>query len=145
MTLTVTLERQINARPETVFGFFTDQAKWLSWMGADGQFTFEPGGAFTTNVSGDNYAAGTFLEIDPYRRVVFTWGWERGGMADVPAGSSLVTIELTPEGQGTHLRLTHSGLPSAQACAAHEEGWRHYTDRLATRAAGGDPGPDSYM
>ncbi|MFI6003316.1 SRPBCC domain-containing protein [Streptomyces sp. NPDC051366] len=43
---TVTLERHIAARPETVFGFFTDREKWLSWMGADGVFSFEPGGSY---------------------------------------------------------------------------------------------------
>ncbi|MDT0466459.1 SRPBCC family protein [Streptomyces gibsoniae] len=145
MTSTVTVEKRINARPETVFGFFTDRDKWLSWMGADGTFSFEPGGAYVTNVTGDNHAAGAFVEISPYRRVVFTWGWTKGGMPDVPPGSSTVTVDLTPDGEGTRLRLTHSGLPTAEACAAHEEGWRHYTDRLATRAAGGDPGPDAWM
>ncbi|MEU7510703.1 hypothetical protein AB0B13_01650 [Streptomyces sp. NPDC042898] len=44
-TDSVTLGRHIAARPETVFGFFTDREKWLSWMGADGTFSFEPGGA----------------------------------------------------------------------------------------------------
>ncbi|MFI6360206.1 hypothetical protein ACIBJF_48520 [Streptomyces sp. NPDC050743] len=28
---------------------------------------------------------------------------------------------------------------------AHEEGWTHYTGRLAVAAAGGDPGPDPWM
>ena len=41
---TVTLERRIAALPETVFGFLTDREQWLSWMGADGSFSFEPGG-----------------------------------------------------------------------------------------------------
>jgi uncharacterized protein YndB with AHSA1/START domain len=145
MTSTVTLERRIAARPETVFGFFTDREKWLSWMGTDGQFAFEPGGAYRTLVAGDNHAAGSFVEIDPYRRVVFTWGWEKGGMADLPPGSTTVTIDLEPDGKGTLLRLTHSGLPTVEACKAHEEGWRHYTQRLAVGAAGGDPGPDVWM
>jgi hypothetical protein len=25
----------------------------------------------------------------------------------------------------------------------HRDGWNHYLDRLAVRAAGGDPGPDA--
>ncbi|WP_250405395.1 SRPBCC family protein [Streptomyces cellostaticus] len=141
----MTLERRIAARPQTVFSFFTDRDKWLSWMGADGSFTFEPGGAYTTNVTGDNQAAGTFVEIDPYRRVVFTWGWEHGGMPDVPPGSTTVTIDLEPDQDGTLLRLTHTGLPTPEACKAHEEGWQHYTQRLATRARGGDPGPDAWL
>jgi uncharacterized protein YndB with AHSA1/START domain len=140
----VTVERLIAARPETVFSFFTDRDKWLSWMGADGTFSFEPGGAYRTRVNGDNVAEGRFVEIDPPKRVVFTWGWAEGAMP-VPPGSTTVEITLEPVAEGTLLRLVHRGLPSLEACAAHKEGWTHYADRLATVAAGGDPGPDDWM
>ncbi|TDT97955.1 uncharacterized protein YndB with AHSA1/START domain [Streptomyces sp. 846.5] len=140
---TLTLERRIAARPETVFSFFTDRERWLSWMGKDGEFSFEPGGAFRTNVAADNHAAGSFVEIDPPKRVVFTWGWE-GGAMPVPPGSSTVEITLQPDGNGTLLRLVHSSLPT-QACAPHEAGWSHYLDRLTARAEGRDPGPDDWM
>ncbi|GAA0671957.1 SRPBCC family protein [Kitasatospora atroaurantiaca] len=139
----VTVERRIAARPETVFSFFTDRERWLSWMGKDGEFSFEPGGAYRTNVTGDNHAAGRFLELDPPKRVVFTWGWETGGMP-VPPGSTTVEITLHPDGEGTLLRLVHHDLP-AQARAPHEQGWAHYVERLAVRAEGGDPGPDHWM
>jgi uncharacterized protein YndB with AHSA1/START domain len=139
----VTVERRIAARPETVFSFFTDRDRWLSWMGVDGQFAFQPGGAYRTTVTGGNHATGRFLEIDPPRRVVFTWGWENPGMP-VPPGASTVEISLTPDGDGTLLRLVHTGLPP-QARAPHAEGWNHYLDRLVTRAEGGDPGPDRWM
>ncbi|MGP3948582.1 SRPBCC family protein [Streptomyces sp. 7N604] len=139
----VTVERRIAARPETVFSFFTDRDRWLSWMGADGEFTFEPGGPYRTHVTGDNHASGRFLEIDPPKRVVFTWGWEGGGMA-VPPGSTIVEINLEPDGDGTLLRLVHRDLPP-QARAPHAEGWNHYMDRLTVRAEGGDPGPDPWM
>jgi hypothetical protein len=43
---------------------------------------------------------------------------------------------------GTLLRMTHSGLPDAEACASHEQGWTHYLGRLAVATAGGDPGRD---
>jgi hypothetical protein len=39
--------------------------------------------------------------------------------------------------------MTHSGLPDAEACLSHEQGWAHYLGRLAVAAAGGDPGPDT--
>ncbi|WP_226962764.1 SRPBCC family protein [Streptomyces sp. C8S0] len=107
---TVTLERHIAARPETVFGFFTDREKWLSWMGADGTFSFEPGGAYRTRVTGENVAAGRFLTVDPPKRLVFTWGWEAGPMR-VPPGSTTVEITLEPTADGTLLRLVHTGLP----------------------------------
>ncbi|GAA3037780.1 SRPBCC family protein [Streptomyces glomeratus] len=140
----VTVERLIAARPETVFSFFTDRDRWLSWMGKDGEFAFEPGGAYRTTVTGENVAEGRFLEIDPPTRLVFTWGWAEGGMP-VPPGSTTVEITLEPVASGTLLRLVHRDLPSPEACAAHEEGWVHYVDRLTTVSAGGDPGPDDWM
>ena len=60
----------------------------------------------------------------------------------MPPGSSLIEIDLLEHEGGTLLRLTHSGLPDAELCAAHEQGWTHYLARLAVAAAGGDPGPD---
>ena len=140
---TVTLERWIAARPETVFSFFTDRERWLSWMGTDGTFSFEPGGDFRTNITGDNHAAGRFLEFDPPRRVVFTWGWESGGMPIAP-GSTTVEITLKPDGDGTLLQLAHRDLP-AEAVEPHTEGWTHYMDRLAARAEGADPGADVWQ
>ncbi|MCF3129455.1 SRPBCC family protein [Streptomyces olivochromogenes] len=143
---TATVERHIAARPETVFSFFTDREKWLSWMGADGEFSFEPGGAYRTRVNGANVAEGRFVEIDPPKRLVFTWGWAESEIGmPVPPGSSTVEITLEPVPGGTLLRLVHRDLPSPEACAAHEEGWTHYTDRLAVVAEGGDPGPDAWM
>ncbi|MGW2741541.1 SRPBCC family protein [Streptomyces sp. NPDC001450] len=61
----ITVERRIAARPETVFSFFTDRDEWLSWMGQDGEFSVEPGGAYRTRVTGEHVADGRFVEIDP--------------------------------------------------------------------------------
>jgi uncharacterized protein YndB with AHSA1/START domain len=60
----------------------------------------------------------------------------------VPPGSSLVEIDLIEQPNGTLLRLTHTGLPNAEQCAGHADGWTHYLGRLAAVAAGRDPGPD---
>ncbi|MFC5803366.1 SRPBCC family protein [Streptomyces formicae] len=141
---TVAVERRILAGPETVFGFLTDRGKWLSWMGHDGTFSFTPNGSYRMDVTRGAVAAGRFLLVDPPKRLAFTWGWAEGGPADVPEGSTTVEITLEPVEDGTLLRLVHSGLPSAGACAAHEECWAHYTRRLAVRAEGGDPGPDRW-
>jgi hypothetical protein len=59
-------------------------------------------------------------------------------------GSSTVEVLLAADGDGTHVRLIHSGLPSAESATKHGHGWRHYLDRLAVTAVGGDPGPDEF-
>jgi uncharacterized protein YndB with AHSA1/START domain len=138
----VVLERRIAARPETVFSFFTDRDKWLSWMGKDGEFAFAPGGAFRSNINADHIAVGEFVALDPYHRVVFTWGWLDDAMP-VPPGSSTVEVTLAPDGEGTLLTLIHRDLP-APTGAQHFEGWTHYVDRLVDRAEGRDPGPDPW-
>jgi hypothetical protein len=50
-------------------------------------------------------------------------------------------VTLTPEGDGTLVRLRHLDLPE-QAREMHGQGWELYLGRLGIAAAGGDPGPD---
>lgn len=137
----VTVRRTIKASPATVFSFFTDRDRWLSWQGITAEIDPRPGGVFRMNVRGDGWASGRFTVVDPPRRIAFTWGWE-GANSPVPPGSSVVDIVLEPYGpDGTHLTLTHTGLPPP-ALDVHEDGWNHYLNRLTTRAGGGDPGSD---
>jgi uncharacterized protein YndB with AHSA1/START domain len=137
----VVVERRINASPATVFSFFTDRDRWLSWQGIEAEIDPRPGGVFRMNVRGDAIAAGRFVTVEPYTRIVFTWGWEMAG-SPAPPGSSTVDVTLEPDGSGTRLRLTHTGLP-VDMFTSHHQGWTHYLKRLGIRAEGGDPGPDT--
>jgi uncharacterized protein YndB with AHSA1/START domain len=137
----VVVERRIAARPPTVFSFFTDRDRWLSWQGAEAEIDPRPGGLFRVNVRGDGWASGRFVTVDPHTTIAFTWGWEADG-SPVPPGSSTVRITLAPAGpDGTLLRLVHSGLPLPMV-DLHRLGWEHYLARLVVRAGGGDPGVD---
>ena len=140
--LTVTSEIRIEASPEAVFPFLTEPDKIVRWKGVEAELHAEPGGMYRVNVTGRADVLGEYVEIDPPRRVVFTWGWV--GDAQLPPGSSTVTIELIPDGAATLVRLTHSGLP-AGADASQREGWEHFLPRLAIAASGGDPGPDPWV
>jgi uncharacterized protein YndB with AHSA1/START domain len=132
----------IDALPPTVFSFFTDPAKMIEWHGVEADLDARPGGLYRVNITGGNVARGTFVEVSPYTRVVFTWGWE-GDDSTVPPGASTVEVTLTPDGGGTLVRLIHRDLPT-QAVTGHTQGWDHYLPRLAARATGRDPGPDSW-
>ena len=137
----LTVQRRIKARPVTVFSFFTDRDRWLSWQGVTAEIDARPGGVFRMNVRGDGWASGRFITVEPPRLIVFTWGWEGDG-SPVPPGSSTVEVRLEDDGEdGTRLTLVHRGLP-LPAIDMHRDGWNHYLDRLAIRAPGGDPGPD---
>ena len=141
-TFTVNSEIKIDAAPEAIFPYLTDPQKIARWKGVDATVEASPGGVYRVNVTGVKHAVGEYVEVDPPHRVVFTWGWE--GDEQLPPGSSMVTIELISDGEGTIVRLTHSGLPEG-ADAAQLQGWEHFLPRLAIVASGGDPGPDPWV
>jgi uncharacterized protein YndB with AHSA1/START domain len=139
---TLRREVQIAAPPATIFAFLTDPEKILRWMGTEAKVEPHLDGLYLVNVSGKNTAEGRFTEVIPVHRLAYSFGWQEDDK--MPPGSSLIEIDLIEQGGGTLLRMTHSGLPNAEVCAAHEQGWMHYLARLAVAAAGGDPGPDSH-
>ena len=107
----IEIERWIEARPETVFSYFTDPDRFLSWQGPDASIDPHPGGSFRITFGGDSgVAGGEFLEVESPRRLVFTWGWEGitgadQGLAALLGGPSVVEISLEPQRGGTLLRL----------------------------------------
>lgn len=146
-TETRAIERQIEiaARPETVWEFFVDPEKACRWMGTSAELDPQPGGIYRVEVLPGNVARGVFVELDPPRRLVYTWGWEEGAGSPLPAGSTTIEIDLVPEGDGTTVRFTHRDLPTEDAAERHAHGWGHYLGRLATVAGGGDPGRDPWL
>jgi uncharacterized protein YndB with AHSA1/START domain len=138
--LVVRRETHIAAPPAAVFALLTDPEQILRWMGTEAEVEPQPGGLYLVNVTGARLARGYFREVVPVHRLAYSFGWD--GSEEVPPGSSLIEIDLVDEPEGTLLRLTHSGLPNAEQCASHAEGWAHYINRLATVASGRNPGPD---
>lgn len=136
-------EVRIEARPETIFPFFTDPERMVRWMGASAEVDPRAGGIYRVNITGGRIASGEYVEVSPPHRVVFTWGWETDD-SPVRPGSSTVSVTLIPDGDHTIVRLVHSGLPSDESAGAHGTGWDHYLPRLAIAAAGGDAGTDPW-
>ena len=136
----VVVVERIAAPPDVVFDFLVDPAKMLRWMGTAVNIDPRPGGRFWLDATetGTDIASGTYLAVEPPTKVVFTWGWENN--AEVPPGSTTVTITLTPDGDDTVVELRHEGLPG-DAGKSHDEGWNYYLGRLVLTAAGQDPGP----
>jgi len=137
----IVCETTIAAPPETVFSFFTNPELYVRWMGARAQLDPRPGGTYAVDINTVARARGTFVEVVPYSRIVFTFGWE-GDDQSVPPGASTVEVTLTPVPDGTHVRLMHRGLLHIEARNQHHHGWLLYLSRLTTAAAGGDVGPD---
>ncbi|PZF81462.1 SRPBCC family protein, partial [Jiangella anatolica] len=99
-----------------------------------------PGGTLRVAMDGgpEPVMSGRFVELEPYERLVFTFGWEPApGVPDIPPGGSRVEITLTPDDGGTRVTLRHDGLP-ATLRGETIDGWRIVLGRLANEAAGGD-------
>lgn len=140
---TQSLQREIhvNAKPETVFSYLMDPLKLSRWMCLSGTWDPKPGATYRLQMSEEDVATGKFVEVQPPNRLVLTWGFE-GDDAITKPGSSTVEITLTPDGDGTLVRLVHRDLPSPESTANHSKGWEYLLGRLAVVAIGGDPGPN---
>jgi uncharacterized protein YndB with AHSA1/START domain len=137
---------EIAARPETVWAFLTEADKATRWMGEAALLDPRPGGEYRVTVIPGSTARGEFVEVDPPRRLVFTWGWEPSTVSPsvIAPGSTRVEIELEPVGETTILRFRHTGLPTEESAELHARGWDHYLERLRIAGAGGDPGTDPW-
>jgi uncharacterized protein YndB with AHSA1/START domain len=131
----------IDAPPEVVFGHLVTPDGLLEWMGQHAELEPTPGGAFVVDISGTPIR-GRYLEVDPPRRVVVSWGV--AGSDDFPPGSSRVEFTLTPTGRGTRLDLAHTQLPEAKRLG-YTTGWTRFLARLQSVATGADAGPDGWV
>ena len=117
---------------DEAFALITQPERLRRWQTVAARVDLRVGGEYRWTVTPGHNASGVFQEIEPGKRVVFTWGWEGGG--DLPPGASTVTITLEPQAEGTTLRLVHDGLTEEQA-ASHAMGWNHYLDRLVVETS----------
>lgn len=108
----IVVTRFLDASPERVFDAWLDQEHVGNWLFAtsDGQMQrveVDPqvGGEFViAEQRGDVLAEhfGRYVEIDRSRRLAFTFSAEPSD-----ENASLVTVEITPRGKGSDLRITH--------------------------------------
>jgi uncharacterized protein (TIGR03086 family) len=128
--------------PADTFALITEPDRLRRWMTIAARIELRAGGEYRWTVTPGHTAVGTVVDVDPGKRVVFSWGWEDGG--NPAPGASTVTVTLTPVDSGTEVRLVHDGLTDEQA-ARHAEGWNHYLDRLVAAGRHGDAGSDEWV
>jgi uncharacterized protein YndB with AHSA1/START domain len=132
--IALNLRRSYSAPPERVFRAFTDPGELQKWWGP-GEFSaphvevdLRVGGKFRIAMKppeGDVfYLGGEYREVDPPKKLVFTWQWEGD-----PA-VTLVTLELLEREGMTDLALTHERFPDQDQCDRHKEGWDATLEKL---------------
>lgn len=130
----------VAAEPEQVFEYFVRPEMIVRWMGDYAVLDPRPGGEFTLDINGVP-VRGRYLELDPPRRLLISWG--HAGSDRLPPGASTVEITLTEEEGGTTVRIAHHDLPEPEE-RQHAVGWPHFLERLVIAGAGGDAGPDPW-
>jgi uncharacterized protein YndB with AHSA1/START domain len=122
----------IRARPETVFRFFTDSARWASWWGAGSTIDAKPGGKVYIRHPNGIESSGEVLQVEPPGWIAFTYGFASGN--PIPPGSSRVTIRLEPDNGGTRLHLVHEFAEPGPR-DGHVQGWRFQLALFANAVA----------
>jgi uncharacterized protein YndB with AHSA1/START domain len=133
----LTLSRHYPVGPEKVWRAWTDPEAVKKWWGpgpgepvAAAELDVRLGGKFRIVFGGPNgkehECAGTYKEVVPNRRLVFTWSWPR----TTPERISIVTIVFKAAGGGTDLVFTHEQLFDEKVRDDHKRGWSSSLDKL---------------
>lgn len=131
---TVTHKLRIRATRETVWRYWTDPQRICEWWGVAAELQPEPGGSCIVDLGGGAVMRGEYVELEPFERLVFTFGWDPHPEGpDVPPGSSTVEVTLADDDGETILTLRHTDLPAGEV-HRHDEGWAHFLPLLVTSA-----------
>ena len=141
--LTLRMERAFEAPVEAVFDAWTSEEVMRRWWHANREWE-TPEATVDLRVGGEvrvvmrdpetgrEYGGGgTYTEIEPPRRLAFTWIWD-----DDPK-RTLISIDFEEADGVTTVRFTHSGLWDEELVASHEGGWGGAFDNLGRELEGG--------
>ena len=132
---------EIAAEQDHVFDHFVQPEKLVRWMGDRARLEARDGGVFAVDINGV-IIRGHFVRIERPRLIEIAWG--EAGNEEMPPGATRLVVRFTPRAGGTLVELEHQGL-SATENQKHALGWPHFIERLATAAAGAEPGPDPWQ
>jgi uncharacterized protein YndB with AHSA1/START domain len=133
---TLRIERTFRAPAQKVFDAWTSEEVMRRWWHAERDWEtpeavvdLRVGGAVRVVMrnpsTGAEYGGGgRYTEIDPPRRLAFTWLW------DDNATRTLIELDFEEHDGVTTVRFTHSDLWDEEAVRSHEDGWSKCFENL---------------
>ncbi len=135
--LELRMEREFAAPPERVFSAWTKRDLMAQWWGPEGmtcphcELDVRVGGTWRTAMRGadgnDRWVSGTYRDIVPNKRLVFTWAWEENG---VRGHETVITLDFAPTPKGTRIVLVQQRFETAEGARMHGMGWTSSFDCL---------------
>lgn len=138
-SLTLHLERVLLAPRERVFAACVEADQLGEWWGPAGftvasvDLDVRDGGRYRITMQPPEgeafHLSGRYSQVDPPRRLVFTFEWEE---PDPDDRETLVTLTFLDHGEGGTQVVVEQGSFATQArYQLHETGWTETLDRLA--------------
>ncbi|RDU38946.1 SRPBCC domain-containing protein [Neobacillus piezotolerans] len=136
-----TITRTLDARRELVWRAWTEHKELAEWLPSTPlesiSFDFRKGGRYrytmVNHETGEKFhTGGVFLDVVPFERLVFTWGYP-----DSPIeGSPVVTLTLTEQGDRTEMTFHLRGFAGHPGDQYVYDGWADALDDLGSHVHG---------
>jgi len=136
----LSMAHTFDAPIERVFAAWTEPAQFMEWFGPHGmtnthcELDVRVGGMWQLQGEGlgtRRAVSGKYLEIEPPRRLVFTWAWhETGDLASPREHETVVELRFRAVDTSTEMTLTQSSFRDATGTRNHEWGWTGSFEKL---------------